>query len=151
MSEFSHFSVLLAECIENLNINPNGIYVDGTAGGAGHSSKIAEKLEGADETLAGRYKQIAQMLGRIEKVRVLRGKKRENYSRGRVSVAKLAIRGKTLNVYLGLNPADYVDTKYRFVDKSDSKTYAKTPMQLKLTSDRQTKWAKELIADLVAK
>lgn len=45
MSEFSHFSVLLNECIENLNINPNGIYVDGTAGGAGHSSKIAEKLE----------------------------------------------------------------------------------------------------------
>ncbi len=46
MSEFSHFSVLLNECIENLNIKPDGIYVDGTAGGAGHSSKIAEKLEG---------------------------------------------------------------------------------------------------------
>lgn len=46
MSEFSHFSVLLSECIENLNIKPNGIYVDGTAGGAGHSSKIAERLEG---------------------------------------------------------------------------------------------------------
>ena len=46
MSEFSHFSVLLNECLENLNIKPNGIYVDGTAGGAGHSSKIAEKLEG---------------------------------------------------------------------------------------------------------
>ena len=46
MSEFSHFSVLLNECIENLNIKPNGIYVDGTAGGAGHSSKIAERLEG---------------------------------------------------------------------------------------------------------
>ena len=46
MSEFSHFSVLLNECIENLNIKPDGVYVDGTAGGAGHSSKIAEKLEG---------------------------------------------------------------------------------------------------------
>ena len=46
MSEFSHFSVLLDECIENLNIKPDGIYVDGTAGGAGHSSKIAERLEG---------------------------------------------------------------------------------------------------------
>ena len=46
MSEFSHFSVLLGECIENLNIKHNGIYVDGTAGGAGHSSKIAERLEG---------------------------------------------------------------------------------------------------------
>ena len=46
MSEFSHFSVLLSECIENLNIKPDGIYVDGTAGGAGHSSKIAERLDG---------------------------------------------------------------------------------------------------------
>ena len=46
MSEFSHFSVLLNECIENLDIKPDGIYVDGTAGGAGHSSKIAERLEG---------------------------------------------------------------------------------------------------------
>ena len=46
MSEFSHFSVLLNECIENLNIDPNGIYVDGTAGGAGHSSQIAKRLEG---------------------------------------------------------------------------------------------------------
>ena len=46
MNEFSHFSVLLNECIENLDIKPNGIYVDGTAGGAGHSSKIAERLDG---------------------------------------------------------------------------------------------------------
>lgn len=44
MSEFSHFSVLLNECIENLDIKPDGVYVDGTAGGAGHSSKIAERL-----------------------------------------------------------------------------------------------------------
>lgn len=44
MSEFSHYSVLLNECIEGLNIKPDGIYVDGTAGGAGHSSKIAERL-----------------------------------------------------------------------------------------------------------
>ena len=44
MSEFSHFSVLLEECIENLDIKPDGTYVDGTAGGAGHSSKIAQRL-----------------------------------------------------------------------------------------------------------
>lgn len=43
--EFSHRSVLLDECMDGLNINPNGIYVDGTAGGAGHSSEIAKKLE----------------------------------------------------------------------------------------------------------
>ena len=42
--EFKHVPVLLNECIEGLNINPDGIYVDGTIGGAGHSRKIIEKL-----------------------------------------------------------------------------------------------------------
>ena len=41
---FSHRSVLLDECIEALNIKPDGIYVDGTAGGGGHSFHIAERL-----------------------------------------------------------------------------------------------------------
>ncbi len=45
MSEFHHVSVLLEECIEGLNIKSDGIYVDGTLGGAGHSSRIAAKLE----------------------------------------------------------------------------------------------------------
>ena len=44
MSEFHHVSVLLDECIEGLNIRPDGIYVDGTLGGAGHSSQIAKRL-----------------------------------------------------------------------------------------------------------
>ena len=44
--EFKHKPVLLAECIEGLHIIPNGIYVDGTLGGAGHSQKILEKLNG---------------------------------------------------------------------------------------------------------
>ena len=44
MSEFHHVSVLLWECIDGLNIKPDGIYVDGTLGGAGHSSQIAARL-----------------------------------------------------------------------------------------------------------
>lgn len=44
--EFKHTSVLLEESIEALNINPNGIYVDGTAGGGGHSFEIAKRLDG---------------------------------------------------------------------------------------------------------
>ena len=44
MSEFHHVSVLLEECIEALNIKPDGIYVDGTLGGGGHSSRIAAQL-----------------------------------------------------------------------------------------------------------
>ena len=44
MSEFYHVSVLLEECLDGLNIKPDGIYVDGTLGGAGHSSRIAARL-----------------------------------------------------------------------------------------------------------
>lgn len=42
--EFRHIPVLLDECIEGLKIKPDGIYVDGTAGGAGHSREIAKRL-----------------------------------------------------------------------------------------------------------
>ncbi len=44
MSEFHHISVLLEECLDGLNIKPDGIYVDGTLGGAGHSFQIASRL-----------------------------------------------------------------------------------------------------------
>ena len=44
MTEFSHTPVLLAECLEGLRIRPDGVYVDGTAGGAGHSREIAKRL-----------------------------------------------------------------------------------------------------------
>ena len=42
--EFHHISVLLDECIDALHIRPDGIYLDGTLGGAGHSSQIAQRL-----------------------------------------------------------------------------------------------------------
>lgn len=42
--EFKHIPIMLNECIENLNIKPDGIYVDGTLGGAGHSSEIVKRL-----------------------------------------------------------------------------------------------------------
>ncbi len=45
--EFKHTSVLLQETIENLDIKPEGIYVDGTLGGGGHASQIAARLTGA--------------------------------------------------------------------------------------------------------
>jgi 16S rRNA (cytosine1402-N4)-methyltransferase len=44
--EFSHYSVMLKECIDALDIKPNGIYVDCTAGGGGHSEAILERLDG---------------------------------------------------------------------------------------------------------
>ena len=42
--DFKHVSVLLNETIDGLNINPDGIYVDGTLGGGGHSYEICKRL-----------------------------------------------------------------------------------------------------------
>lgn len=42
MSELKHFSVMLNECMQGLNVKPNGVYFDGTLGGGGHSHKILE-------------------------------------------------------------------------------------------------------------
>lgn len=45
MKDFKHISVLLHETVDSLNVRPDGIYVDGTAGGAGHSKEIAKRLD----------------------------------------------------------------------------------------------------------
>ena len=74
MNEYGHVSVLLDECIENLNIRPGGIYVDGTLGLGGHSLEIAKRLDGdgrlvcidRDETAIARARErLAPFLDRI--------------------------------------------------------------------------------------
>lgn len=76
--EFSHKSVLLWECIENLNIKPNGIYVDGTLGGAGHSYEICKRLspEGRligidqdEDAIAAASKRLEEFSDRVTIVR----------------------------------------------------------------------------------
>ena len=42
--EFNHYSVMLHETIEQLNINPDGIYVDGTLGGGGHAYEVLIRM-----------------------------------------------------------------------------------------------------------
>lgn len=64
--EFSHIPVMLNEVIENLNIKPNGIYVDCTLGGAGHSSEIVKKLKKG--ILIGFDKDINAILASKEKL-----------------------------------------------------------------------------------
>ncbi|MFR3920414.1 MAG: 16S rRNA (cytosine(1402)-N(4))-methyltransferase RsmH [Clostridia bacterium] len=84
--EFKHTPVMLDECIENLNIKPDGIYVDGTLGGAGHSKVIASKLskeglligidrdeealKAAQETLAD-YKNVKYIHGNHDDIKEL--------------------------------------------------------------------------------
>jgi 16S rRNA (cytosine1402-N4)-methyltransferase len=75
---FEHYSVMLKECIDGLNIKPNGLYVDCTAGGGGHSYAIAERLtEGGKliaidrdpEAIAAVTKRLMPFSDRVEIVR----------------------------------------------------------------------------------
>lgn len=66
--EFSHVSVLLNECIEGLSIKENGIYLDGTLGGAGHSSEIVKKLESVG-TLIGVDQDMNAIMASKEKLK----------------------------------------------------------------------------------
>ena len=80
--EFRHRSVLLEECIEGLDIKPNGIYVDGTAGGGGHSFHIAARLsEGTliaiDQDEAAIAAATARLAPYGERTRVVRSNFRE--------------------------------------------------------------------------
>ncbi len=69
--EFSHVPVLLDACVELLNIKPNGIYIDGTLGGGGHSSEILARLESGGQLIgidqdADALRSARERLSRVE-------------------------------------------------------------------------------------
>ncbi len=74
--------------------------------------------------------------------------KGEGFRIGKKLIAKIAIRGKGVYLYLALNPKDFENTKYIFVDESAKKSYVNVPMKLRMSSERAIRWAKELIAKL---
>ncbi len=74
----------------------------------------------------------------------------ESFNKGRTHLAKVAIRGKTVCLYLALNPVDFIDTKYFYTDVSDKTQFRTVPMMVKVKSSRGVKYAKELIEALAA-
>ena len=75
----------------------------------------------------------------------------ENFRYHADRIAKLNVGGKTLTLYLALDPSKYEDSKYRYEDVSDRKTYSETPMKIRITSKRMVKYARELLYDLAEK
>ena len=93
--EFKHYSVLLKECLDNLNIKPDGIYLDGTLGGAGHSFHIAERLtEGGhlygtdqdEDAIAAATKRLEPFADRVTIIR-------DNYENAVTRLKALGVKG----------------------------------------------------------
>lgn len=141
--EFAHKSVLLEETIDNLNIKPDGIYVDGTLGGAGHSEQIVKRL-GAGGRLIGIDQDedaIAAATKRLEpysdKVTIVR----DNYQNFRKILDELNIQ-KVDGILLDLGVSSYqLDNADRgFTYRVDA------PLDMRM-DNRQTKTAKDIVND----
>ena len=94
------------------------------------------------------YGEVRNALSALDGVKARVSQACENFRFRGKRLARLAVGGKTLVLYLALDPKLYEDTKYRFDDVSDRKTYAETPMKVRITSKRMAKYARELITEL---
>lgn len=109
----------------------------------------AAKLMQSDGTVKDYYDLIKNELLSYKGVKCRLSWKHESFRKGRVCVAKLKVRGKHLRLLLPLNPADYVDTKYKVKDLSDKKNHADTPCGYSIKNDRRSVYAKDLIATVM--
>ncbi len=139
--EFKHKSVLLDETIENLNIKPNGVYVDGTLGGGGHSHEIARRLTdggrliGIDQdadAIAAATERLSEFSDRVTIVR-------NNYCNMDIVLKELGI-DKVDGIVLDLGVSSYqLDTADRgFTYKVDA------PLDMRM-DQRQEFTAKNII------
>jgi len=107
-----------------------------------HTAKLIQSADGVKNY----YSQIKNELLSYKGVRSRISWKYESFSVGRATIAKLAVRGKNLSLFLALDPKNYVDTKYIIDDKSEVAAYEKTPLLYRIKNDRRLNYSKELIA-----
>ncbi len=108
------------------------------------------KLIQSEEIVKAYYTELKNELLSYTKVHARMSKKRESFNFGRVCMARLTIRGKTLRLHLALDPREYEETKYKVEDTSEIKSLADTPLMYKIRNDRRLKYAKDLIATMMA-
>ena len=104
-----------------------------------------QKLASSEETVQDYYNQLKHELLSYKKVKSRVSRLYDRFNLGRKSVAKLSLRGKTLALYLALNPSEFIGTKYRVKDLSKEKKNLDTPLMVKVKSSRGLKYALELI------
>lgn len=104
-----------------------------------------------NENLQKNYSAIKNAFEKYKNVRGRVSFSAETYKAGREKLAIVAVRGKSLFVYLALNPVDLEDGKYGFTDVSDRASYVSTPVKVKIKGSRSLKRVCELIDMLAEK
>jgi hypothetical protein len=75
----------------------------------------------------------------------------ETFNKGRLTLGKMNVKGKTLVVYLALDPSAYEGTKYHFKDVSAKAKFSKVPMLFKVRSMRSLRYVVDLIGEMMEK
>lgn len=117
---------------------------------ARYDKSFTAKLIQSDDELKGWYSSLKNALLGYKKVNSRISWRTDSINRGRTKLAKFAIRGKTLGLYLALNPDDYANTKYK-VERAENKRYEDVPCLYRIKNGRRAKYALELIATLAEK
>lgn len=113
-------------------------------------SFMARIIQGSDEQ-KNYYGSVKNALLSYKKVNSNIAWGAERFHKGRETVARLKIRGKTLCLYLALDPAEYSTSVYHHTDVSDNKSLSGTPMAVKIKSPRGLKKAIRLIDEMLQK
>ncbi len=107
-------------------------------------SLTAKLIASADE-VKGNFVDVANHILSFEGVNERMSWRNLTFNKGRVTLAKLALRGKTLWLYLALDPEEFINTKYHGENQGSSKRYEKTPYAVKIKSQRGLNYAKCLV------
>ena len=108
-----------------------------------------EKFEALDDDMKQKYLEIRRELLSYEGVRSRISKHCDSYRVKKNIFVKINIQGKTLKVFLALDPKSFTDSTYPIIDVSGKKIYAEVPTLLKVKSSLSVKRAKALIAQLM--
>ena len=140
--EFNHYSVLLKETIENLNIRPDGVYVDGTLGGGGHAYQVASRLSekgrliGIDQdadAIAAAGERLSEFGDKITIIR-------SNYANMKEELHRIGIE-KVDGIVLDLGVSSFqLDTPERGFTYRDENA----PLDMRM-DDRQSLTAKDIV------
>lgn len=142
-------AVVFDETPEVIHIKADPIYIKEESHEQGtlrYDRSFTARLIQSDDEVKHWYTELKNNLLSYKKVKARMSWKRESYRFGRETAVRLSYRGKTLCLYLSLDPKDYEETKYKIESVEDSVSYEDTPCLYRIKSPRRVRYAIELIA-----
>ena len=152
--EFNHKPVLLNECIEELNIDPDGIYVDGTLGGAGHSEEILKRLSENGQLIGidrdeDALKAANQRLQKHNNVRYIHGN-HDNITELLNNIGLDKVNGILLDLGVSSYQLDEKNRGFSYI--GNAKLDMRMDMGQELTAERVVnEYSEEKLSDLIYK